>query len=230
MKTFKRLATAVLIAAMLFSSVMVMPAEAATRLSTPSNCRFVKWQSKTMTYAEVGWNSVSKANAYQAVISWADNTNKKYFNTSDTSITFTGLAVNRVYKVRVKALKVNSEGTITLTSPWSSAAYIIPAPPSKSVAAESIENHTVRLQWYGVSGSNGYDVYLTTNPRGNWHYSLSTSSAKSTTVILKKYRSSKFKTYQNYYYRIISKRWVNSRYINSPIPSPSYYAGYFYFY
>ena len=81
MKTFKRLATAVLIAAMLFSSVMVMPAEAATRLSTPSNCRFVKWQSKTMTYAEVGWNSVSKANAYQAVISWADNTNKKNFYT-----------------------------------------------------------------------------------------------------------------------------------------------------
>ena len=116
MKTFKRLATAVLIAAMLFSSVMVMPAEAATRLSTPSNCRFVKWQSKTMTYAEVGWNSVSKANAYQAVISWADNTNKKNFYTSDTSITFTGLAVNRSYAIwDYRTLPMNFLGQICLT-------------------------------------------------------------------------------------------------------------------
>lgn len=88
----------------------------------------------------------------------------------------------------------------------------------------------MKLSWSKVYGSQGYNVYMTTNPSGKWYNMKKTTSAGSTVAKIKKYNGSKFKTYKNYYYRIRARLSLgNGKYKESPLPSSSFYCGSFYF-
>ena len=120
-KTLKRLATAMLIAALLFSTVFIMPAEAAG-LKAPTGCRFTKWLKSDFTACQVSWNKVSGANIYQVELAYKSGKNAKYALTKNTYSKIDGLSNQHIHRVRVKAYYIDSNLKLRKVSGYSNAA------------------------------------------------------------------------------------------------------------
>ncbi len=71
-------------------------------------------------------------------------------------------------------------------------------------------------------------VYITPWPRSIKGSTDTTATATSAHV--KKYSGSKLKTYQNYYFRIVTRRKQNGSFVSVPTPYDGYYSGRFYLY
>ena len=139
---------------------------------------------------------------------------------------------NHVTLVKVRAFRW-SKGKRQYGT-WSNVAYITPSPTTltKSLVDEyATSNPNVRLRWNAIYGSNGYNVFLTTNPKGTWYWNQSTATkATANTAIIKKYRGSKLKIYQTYYVRIVTRRKHNNVFCTVPLPGSSYCTGDFWLY
>ena len=82
-----------------------------------------------------------------------------------------------------------------------------------------------------IYGSNGYNVFLTTNPYGAWKWNCSTKTKSSaTSASVSRYNGKKFKKYQNYYVRIVTRRKQNGVFRPVPAPTAAYYQYKFYLY
>ena len=217
-KTLKRLASALLIAALISTSVFVTPAEAAG-LSTPKNCHFIRWLDYGFTSFRGGWNLVKGANKYIIELAYADGTNAKYYESSKSYATLAISNTRRVHKVRVCACKVNSSGDILKYSKPSNTAFIVPSPTEWSASMPDRTKYRVKIKWNRVVGANGYNIFLSTNPKGPWYINKQTSTSSATSVTTDRYRGAKFKKYTNYYVRIVSRRVLNGRYITVPTPT-----------
>jgi hypothetical protein len=92
-------------------------------------------------------------------------------------------------------------------------------------------SNNVKFKWNIIYGSNGYNIFMTTNPSGKWYWNLSTNTlATATSGIVKKYRGSSLKKYQNYYVRVITRRKRFGVFCTVPEPYKSYYQYKFYIY
>lgn len=217
-KALKRLASALLIAALISTSVFVTPAEAAG-LSTPKNCHFIRWLSSDFTSFRVGWDLVKGANLYEVELAYSDGTNKRYFLTQKSYYSFTDKSNSRVYKARVRAYKVDSSGNVLKYGNNSNTAFIVPSPTSLSGSMPDRTKLKEKIKWNKITGANGYNVFLTTNPKGSWYINKQTSTASANSVTIDKYRGSKLKKYTNYYIKIVSRRIVGGRYVTIPLPT-----------
>lgn len=234
LKMLKRIAAG-LLAAMLVVGILYHPAEvdaATKKLKTPGNCHFVKWNNKSFTSCRIAWNKVSGANIYGVSVTWTDGSHEIYTETSKTYCDIKGLKNNHVYQAKVIAGYYNSKvGRITRISGWSNIAFITPSPTSCSVSIADQKNNFIKFKWNAIYGSDGYNIFLTTNPTGTWVWNQSTATkATANTAVIKKYRGSKLKKYQNYYYRIVTRRKRNGVFCTVPMPSSSYYLNAFYIY
>lgn len=225
-KTLKRLASALLIAALISTSVFVTPAEAAG-LSAPRNCHFIRWLNNSFTSFRVGWDLVPGANKYEVELAYADGTNVSYWLSSKSYATISLSNNRRVHKARVRAYKLDSSGNVQKYSNLSNTTFIVPSPTSWSGSMP--KKLTAKIKWNRVVGANGYNVFLTTNPKGSWYINKQTSSSSATSVTINRYRGSKLKFYTNYYVKIVSRRVVGGRYITVPTPT-NFYDGSFRFY
>lgn len=230
-RSIRRAAAGFLIAVLLLGSLPPMSAEAA--LKKPANLRFVQWNNTAYTAAAVAWKSVSGANMYQIRCTWTDGThsNGGYVNGSYNGVNIKGLNYKHVYKVQVRALKVNSSARITSTSAWSNILYLTPWP--KDVRGSLVGSYSLKLKWTTIYGSNGYNVYMSTNPGSSWYWNSSTAAkAGATTATVKKYRGSRLQKYKTYYVRVITRRKRNGVYYTVPGPKTTtpYYQYKFYIY
>ncbi|HAL60678.1 MAG: fibronectin type III domain-containing protein [Sarcina sp.] len=226
--SIKRFAAGLLIAVLLVGTFSVTNAEAA--LPKPGNARFVKWNNSKFTSCRIAWNTVSGADYYEIVWTYTDGShwNHRYQYNSYNYIDITGLDYNHVYKAQVRSLKMNGD-VITDKSSWSNSVYITPWP--RSIKGSLKGESDVRLSWNKISGSSGYNVFLATNPNGTWRWNQSTdTTATATSAHVKKYSGSKLKTYQNYYFRIVTRRKQNGSFVSVPTPYDGYYSGRFYLY
>ncbi len=228
LKTLKRLASALLVAALISASVFVMPAEAAG-LAAPKDFHFIRWLNNSYTSCRIGWNLVPGANRYEVEIAYQNGSNKRYLQSSKSYMTIINMDGTQVYRARVYALKMSSSGTVLKYSNFSNTAYIVPSPTNITMSMPDRAKPRVRANWNVVKRSNGYNVYLTTNPSGSWYAHKQTSSQTATTVYLDKYRGSKFKKNVNYYYKIVSRSIQGGRYVSVPVPT-GFFQGYFYFF
>ena len=117
--------------------------------------------------------------------------------------------------------------------PWSNIAFITPSPSSisGSLVSSTASSPKERLRWNVIYGSDGYNVFLTTNPRSSWRWNQSTAAkATANTAVISKYAGGKLKTYTNYYFRLVTRRKRNGVFCTVPMPSSTYYSGYFWFY
>lgn len=228
--SLKRLAAGLLIAVLLVGTFSVTNAEAA--MAKPGNCRFVKWNNTKFTSCRIAWNNVSAANYYEIQWTWTDGSHWKHqYQYGDTNyIDITGLDYDHVYIMKVRSLLYNeSTGAILNSSDWSNAVYSTPWPRSVSGSLKSASD--VKLSWNKIKGSNGYNIALATNPNGTWRWNQSTdTSADDTSCHIKKFNGSSLKTYQNYYFRIITRRRQNGSWVSVPTPYSGYYSGRFYLY
>lgn len=228
LKSLKRLASALLVAALISASVFVMPAEAAG-LAAPKNFHFIRWLNNSYTSCRIGWDLVQGANLYEVEIAYQNGTNKKYLQSNKSYMTIINLDGTQVYRARVYALKMSSTGTVLKYSNFSNTAYIVPSPTNVTLSMPDRAKPRVKANWNVVTRSNGYNVYLTTNPGGSWYAHKQTSTQNATNVLLDKYRGAKFKKNVNYYYRIVSRSIQGGRYVSVPIPT-GFFQGYYYFF
>lgn len=228
-KTIKRLAACLLITVFIFGSLTLTSAEAA--MKKPGNNRFVQWNNTSFTACTIAWNKVSGANYYQLRCTWTDGSHNigGYVEGQYNGVRIKNLHYQHVYYAQVRALKVNGYGEITQYSPWSNIVFITPFP--KNVTGRKGSGMTEKLSWNIIYGSNGYNVWLTTNPSGTWYWNLSTNTkATSTSATVKKYRGSSLKTYTNYYVKVYTRRKRNGVFCTVPEPYKGYYQIYFYYY
>lgn len=230
-----RLAAAALAMAIAFGVVLggVPAVRAEAALSKPANCRFYQWLNTSFNKCELKWDKVSGASGYQTTWYWTDGTHKKTQNWKGQSsgVVF-NVPNNRMSIFKVRAYKTS--GGKTTYSDWSNAVYIVPSPTTikwnwaykKGVPYEKFE-------WNRVIGTSGYRIYMTTDRSGKW-YSVKTVTGSTTVKAnISKYRGSKFKIGKKdqykYYFRIVSLRKVNGKYVEAPLYSKTYGPGYFYF-
>ena len=228
-KLFKRLAACLLITVFLFGSLTLNSAEAA--LKKPGNNRFVQRNGTDFSSCTIAWNRVSGASGYQFRCTWTDGSHNigtkpyEYIDAAYNAVRFNGLNYQHVYYMQVRALTV-SNGYATGFSPWSNIVFITPWP--KNVNGSRGKGLTEKVKWNIIYGSNGYNIFLTTNPNGKWYWNLSTDTkATATSATVKKYRGSNLKMYTNYYIRVITRRKRNGVFCTVPEPSRSYYQGRF---
>ena len=219
------------IAAMLLAGTFsVTNAEAA--VGTPGNCRFVSWGT-SFTNCYISWNQVSGADGYQTVWSWTDGSHAKYsYHASNSYGVYVSNAPNNhVSMVKVRAFRwVKGKRSY---GPWSNIAFITPSPSSisGSIVSSTASSPKERLRWNVIYGSDGYNVFLTTNPRASWRWNQSTAAkATANTAVISKYAGGKLKTYTNYYFRLVTRRKRNGVFCTVPMPSSTYFSGYFWFY
>ena len=226
---FKRFITAFLLAVLLVGPLSATHTEAA--LASPARCRFLQWNNTSFSSATIAWDGVWGADYYQVRCTWTDGKHDAggFVNGSYNGVVLSNLNYKHVYEVKVRALNVNSSGAITAYSPWSNIISITPLP--KNVSAKLSSSGKVKLKWNKISGSNGYNVFLTTNPYGAWKWNCSTKTKSSaTSASVSKFNGKKFKKYQNYYVRIVTRRKQNGVFRPVPAPTASYYQYKFFIY
>ena len=223
LKSIKRLACALLIAVFIAGSVSATSAEAA--LSRPGSLRFVQWNTTAFSSATIAWKSVPGAAAYQVRCVWTDGSHNVggYVSARYNGVMIRNMNYKHVYVTNVRAIQANSKGQITGYSPWSNTVIITPWPKNVSAKLTSSKSTNVKLNWNIIYGSSGYNVFVTTNPKGTWYWNQSTpQSATATTGTVKKYRGSKLKMYTNYYIRVVTRRKRNGVFCTVPAPYNSY--------
>lgn len=228
----KRLGALVLAAILIVGIAPVMNTEAAsTTLKKPGNCRFVRWRERDdFDDCYIAWNKVAGASGYQTLLTWTDGSHahwKTWSNTTTTAL-FKDVEDEHVSQVKVRAFKKTAKGK--QYGPWSNIAFITPSPEDyikKNVSSKSAGLQE-KITWEIIYGSSGYNVFLTTNPKGKWYWNQSTATkATARSAVIKKYRGSKLKKYTNYYFRIITRRRRNGVFCTVPMPAADYYTGSF---
>ncbi|SDL79787.1 hypothetical protein SAMN04487833_13211 [Sarcina sp. DSM 11001] len=220
------------IAAMLFvGTFSVTNAEAASRI--PANCRFVRWGSSDFSSFDIRWNPVKDCDGYQTCLSLTNGTKAQYssFNYDVVGARFKLPARDHVYMIKVRSFLWLAGGKVY--SSWSNLAFITPSPVSIKVGIVSAtaKHPEARLKWNTIYGSDGYNIFVTTNPHGTWRWNQSTAAkATANSAVISKYSGGRLKLYTRYYFKIVTRRRRNGVFCTVPMPSNSYYSGWFNFY
>lgn len=242
LKSFKRLASAFLIAVFIMGSLYITNAEAAS-LSAPKNLRFSSWTTEyvkeggkkvkacSFKKCKVVWKAVSGANAYEVRCTKTDGSGKikAVLYGKHEGAKISGLRPNYVYKCQVRALKVSKSKKVKYSSKWSNIIYITPWPQDVTAGLSGGKN--VKINWNKIHSSSGYSVYLSTSPSTKWYLNVNTAHKSSaTTATIKNYRGSALKKYQNYYVRIVTLHKHDGKYRTLPTPFTGYWSYRFYLY
>lgn len=223
MKTFKRFAAALLLVCLLAGHFSLTSVEAA--LPKTTGLKFVGWYDEKCTKPVIKWSAAKGAQLYEVRYMYTDNSNIKNVYTTDTSGYLSGFQSNRIYKIMVRALKV-SKGKIASQGRWSDVLYTIPVPVNITpTAAGNTVKAGIKFKWNQVKGSNGYYIYMATNPKGKWYQVKATTRQGTTTATVTKINGNGFRKNRNYYYRIVTRKVVNGKVRVSPLPSRNYYVG-----
>ena len=212
--SLKRSTAIVLAFVFIFCAFPAVNTEAAT-LKKPGNARFLKWNNKEFSDVAIAWNKVPGADCYEVKCTWTDNTHDAYSNIRYVdhyynAVLFSNINYMHVYQARVRACKMDAGGTVT---PW-------PRDVSGSVTSRSV----LSLKWNIIYGSNGYNVFMSTNPGSSWTWRYSTStSAAATSASFTGFKGVRFKRYQNYYVRVITRRKRNGVFCTVPEPYKTFY-------
>jgi hypothetical protein len=226
-----RIVAAAIAAMLLVGTFSVTNAEAA--VGVPRNCRFVRWASSDFSTFDIFWDPVYGCDGYQTCLSLTNGTRTSYYYHGSDVV---GARYRLVAKDHVFMIKVRSfiwVGGKRSYSPWSNLAFITPSPVSirAGIVNPRAKYPEERLRWNTIYGSDGYNIFVTTNPYGTWRWNQSTAArATATSAVISKYSGSRLKLYTRYYYKIITRRRRNGVFCTVPMPSSSYWSGWFSFY
>lgn len=212
------------------------PSRAEAAVGKPVNLKFYQWANTQYTRCSFTFQEWYYVDGYQTRLTWTDGSHAQYlswdvYNNSNLyNEVYLGGTINVTYNhvqvLHIRAYNYDSNGR-KVYSAWSNATFITPWPRGTTMSS-SVPNKKkpeIRLKWKPVYGSNGYNVFLTTNPYGTWTWNQSTAvRATATSALIKSYRGSKLKTNQNYYVRVITRRKYNGVFCTVPAPSSSYFA------
>jgi hypothetical protein len=113
--------------------------------------------------------------------------------------------------------------------PWSNMEFITPSPTKLTCKNVSVGNDLkMKVSWPIIYGSNGYNVFITTNPNGKWSWNQSTAvKANALSAVITKYQGAKLKKNTRYYVRIVTRRKFKGVFCSVPMPAKNTYVGSF---
>lgn len=86
----------------------------------------------------------------------------------------------------------------------------------------------MKVNWPIIYGSNGYNVFITTNPNGKWSWNQSTAvKANALSTVITKYQGKELKKNTRYYVRIVTRRKFKGVFCSVPMPAKNTYVGSF---
>jgi hypothetical protein len=188
----------------------------------------VKWNNKNYTGCRIAWNSAVGAEGYQTQLCWT--------NGSHESITHVGPNVLyrdcKVYANHVSLMRVRAFYTFNgqrIYGPWSNMEFITPSPTKLTCKNVSVGNDLkMKVSWPIIYGSNGYNVFITTNPNGKWSWNQSTAvKANATSAVITKCMGAKLKKNTRYYVRIVTRRKFKGVFCSVPMPAANTTTGSF---
>ena len=200
-------------------------------LTAPGNCHFVKWNNVKYTGCRISWKKVSGADGYQTALSWTNGSHASWTNVkANVLYRDCTVAANHVSQMKVRAFY--TVGDTKKYGPWSNIEYITPSPThfTTQKVSSSSNKRKIEIKWNIVYGCSGYNVFITTNPNGEWYWNQSTSvDASCTNAIIEKYRGANLKKDTKYYVRIVTRRKRNGVFCSVPMPASNTNIGYFVF-
>lgn len=157
----------------------------------------VKFKSTTKQI-KLTWNAISKANGYQ--VSLYNTKTKKYkvianISKGKTSYTIKSFRNKKLssatkYRVMVKAYVVQSKKKVTIKSEK----IIASTAPEKVVLRKTttVAGKRVRLRWNKVKGSNGYQIWVKSSPKGKYILEKKINGVNKISFTTKKLKNGKY--------------------------------------
>lgn len=157
----------------------------------------VKFKSTTKQI-KLTWNAISKANGYQ--VSLYNTKTKKYkvianVSKGKTSYTIKSFRNKKLssatkYRVMVKAYVVQSKKKVTIKSEK----IIASTAPEKVVLRKTttVAGKRVRLRWNKIKGSNGYQIWVKSSPKGKYILEKKINGVNKISFTTKKLKNGKY--------------------------------------
>lgn len=217
MKTMKR-ALAMLMAAFIIAGIF---APVSPQAATKPTVSFYGWakEDQSQCYLKVK-NAGSDGYYYRIYV------NGKLYKANGKSVLnnrsickVCGIPKNTVVTVSVKGVK---------QSTWSSRYVIVPVLIDGKTLKISFPSNSkkAKFSWTKIKGATDYVVQISKNPSKGW---TKVATTKNNYATISKFQGSAFGTYTDYYYRVVPRRKVGSKYYGSKFPKTSWYAGKFWF-
>lgn len=185
-----------------------------TTVGTPTNFRTTK---ATATSITLGWGSVPRATKYELYKkTTGSNSYKKVITTKKTTVRDKYVSAGANYTYRVRAFRKAGNKTY-----YGSYATVSASTAVKAVSGVKTKSMLGRalITWNGISGSNGYDVFMLTN--GDYKYKASTTYPR---YLSGKLKAGKVYSFAIKAYRTVSgqKVYGTSKYVQVKIVGTAY--------
>lgn len=122
------------------------------------------------------------------------------FEQNATFATASGISQKEILTCKVRAVQVIN-GT-KYYGQWSDKAYLFAQP---AVTKCRVSGKKLKLSWNKISGSSGYDVYVSTKPNSGYKKVKSVSGSKKSCTVTK-FAGKKFSPKKKYYVYVVAKR------------------------
>lgn len=178
--------------------------ELVTKPSKVTGVKQTKWwyYIKSVDFA---WNKQPAAQ-YEYVVK--NNKGKKiysYTTYSNSGGCSKSIKNNAIYTVKVRAYVTSNNKKYY--GDWSDAAYLFTQPMVKKA---SISGSKLKVSWGKISGTTGYDIYVSTKEKSGYKKVKSVSKSKSS-VTISKLKGKKFNKKKKYYVYIVAKKKVGKK-------------------
>ena len=129
---------------------------------------------------------------------------------------------DHVTMVSARVYKYNGKGKKEYSA-WTGPVIITPWPERVKKVSVNKKARSVKLEWNTIYGSDGYNVFVATNP-SKWYWNQSTAQkATATTATIKTFRGRKLEKHKTYYVRVVTRKKGSSGFIASKEPYAKYY-------
>lgn len=102
-------------------------------------------------------------------------------------------------------------------------------PTRLSITVSNESKIQAKLDWNPIYGSNGYNIFVSSDPvsKNKWAWNQSTAKkATATSATIKKFKGKNLKKYTNYYVRIVTRRAYKGVFCSVPVPKDYCNAGF----
>lgn len=217
MKTMKR-ALAMLMAAFIIAGIF---APVSPQAATKPTVSFYGWakEDQSQCYLKVK-NAGSDGYNYRIYVNGdLYKANGKSVLSDRSLCKVCGIPKNTVVTVSVKGVK---------QSTWSSRYVIVPVLIDGKTLKISFPSNSkkAKFTWTKIKGATDYVVQISKNPSKGW---TKVATTKNNYATVSKFQGKAFGTYTDYYYRVVPRRKVGSKYYGSKFPKADWYAGKFWF-
>ncbi len=181
-----------------------------TAIGATSNLKLKKWKT-FQGDVTVSWDDQTACNFKYVLKNVTKDTTLKTSTTTASSLTFSGLSSDYIYKITVTPYKTSGSSS-DANSDNAASTYLIP----QSMITEtddgfdiSVKNKKLYVNWNETSKVTGYEVYVSTKKdKGYKKVAVINKSTKSSATI-KKYKGKKFNSKKTYYVYVLPKKKVS---------------------